>query len=304
MNLSLKVDTQSPSQLQITPQPHYHHTMSSPPPPPPTPTDPSPPPTLSTLLITYLTPDTYNAAQFTYNQPHLSNAFTLASYHDLATALRWAASHPLLTIILVTGAGKHYCAGKVMQSPSDGGPTIEQEIAAGGALGEVLRNFPKILVAGVNGAAIGWGCTQLWWFDLVYASEKAFFQTPFTRLGFVPEGGSSWSFLRQMGRHKAMRLLVGSERVGAVEMERCGWVTEVVEGEGWLEVVKGKCREIGGFSRESVLLVKELCRREEEVEEMKRAGEKERKALTKVLSGDTAMESMRAFGRRKKEGKL
>lgn len=68
-----------------------------------------------------------------------------------------------------TGKGKHYCAGKVLTPPRKG-PTIEEEIEAGGQLGKVLIDFPKVLIAAVHGAAIGWGCTQLYNFDIVYAS--------------------------------------------------------------------------------------------------------------------------------------
>lgn len=260
-----------------------------------------PPPKLSTILISFLN-EAHSALLLTYNQPHLSNAFTLQQYHDLATALTYALNHPSIITIVLTGAGKHYCAGKVLQSPDEGGPTIEQEIAAGSALGKVLQNYPKILIAAVNGAAVGWGCTQLWHFDLVYASKKAFFQTPFTKLGFVPEGGSSYTFPRVMGRAKAMRLLLGSERVSAEEMAVNGFVTEVLGDEGFVEAVCEKARVISGYPAESLRLVKELCEREGEVEELRRASERERVALQRVLSGEGAMRAMKEVGSRKKVG--
>ena len=64
---------------------------------------------------------------------------------------------------------------------------IASDIAAGGALSAVLSTYPKVLIAAVHGASIGWGCTQLPAFDLVYAhGSSAFFQTPFASLGIVP----------------------------------------------------------------------------------------------------------------------
>ncbi|KAK5946544.1 putative secondary metabolism biosynthetic enzyme [Knufia obscura] len=259
-----------------------------------------PPPTLQTIQISLLSP---KAVLLTYNQPHISNAFTLQQYHDLATALTWARDHPTLLVIVLTGAGKHYCAGKVLQSPDAGGPTIEQEIAAGGALGKVLQGYPKVLIAAVNGAAIGWGCTQLWNFDLVYASSNAFFQTPFTKLGFVPEGGSSYSFPRVMGRAHAMRMLLGSERVSVREMYVSGFVTEVFETsdrEEFVERVCEKARVISGFPEESVRLVKELTGRAGEIAEMREASERERVALSRVLSGDAAKKMMAEFAGKSK----
>ena len=163
----------------------------------------APLPTLQTILISHLSDA---AVLFTYNQPQISNAFTIQQYHDLAAALTWANCSPSIRVIVLTGKGKHYCAGKVLSPPGQG-PTIEEEIEAGGVLGAVLLQFPKVLIAAVHGAAIGWGCTQLYNFDLVYASPSAVFQTPFMSLGFVPEGGSSWTFPRVMGKLHANRLV-------------------------------------------------------------------------------------------------
>src|SRR5262249_28503039 len=151
-------------------------------------------------------------------------------YHDLADALSWARNVPEIRVVVQTGAGKHYCAGKVLLPPDESGPTIEQEIEAGRRLAEELVGYPKILVAAVHGAAVGWGCTQLFNFDLVYAWGKgAFFQTPFTSLGFTPEGASSWSFPRVMGKQRANALLLASERLNAREMYEAGMVTKVIE---------------------------------------------------------------------------
>ncbi|EME84233.1 uncharacterized protein MYCFIDRAFT_101074, partial [Pseudocercospora fijiensis CIRAD86] len=184
-----------------------------------------PPSSLHTVLIE---PISQHAVLFSYNQPHISNAFTLQQYYDLRDALLWAKEEKNVKVIVVTGKGRHFCSGKVLSDPRSGGPTIEQEIAAGSSLGEVLQGYPKILIAAVHGAAIGWGCTQLWNFDLVYAHAEAFFQTPFMPLGFAPEGGSSWSFPKVMGKMRANRLLIAGERVSAEEMWVSGFVTQVL----------------------------------------------------------------------------
>jgi enoyl-CoA hydratase/carnithine racemase len=65
--------------------------------------------------------------------------------------------------------------------------TIDADVAVGRALYAVLTVYPKILIVAVHGASIGWGCTQLSAFDLIYANQSAFFQTPFASLGIVPD---------------------------------------------------------------------------------------------------------------------
>ena len=203
-----------------------------------------------------------------------------------------------------TGKGKHYCAGKVLTPPSAGGPTIEQEIEAGGKLGEVLQTFPKILIAAVHGAAIGWGCTQLTNFDLVYASRSAFFQTPFTQLGFTPEGGSSYSFPRLMGKQHANRFLVASERVNAEEAYVSGLVTKVLPGDGFLEEVCEIAKWIGSFGEESLRVTKELVRQGMEEGGAKGVRDREGVALKRALNSEETRNRMAEFAGRGKKSKL
>ncbi|KXT08207.1 hypothetical protein AC579_3314 [Pseudocercospora musae] len=255
-----------------------------------------PPSNLQTILIEIIS---QHAVLFAYNQPHISNAFTLQQYCDLRDALIWAKEEKDIEVIVVTGKGRHFCSGKVLSDPRSGGPTIEQEIAAGSSLGEVLQGYPKILIAAVHGAAIGWGCTQLWNFDLVYAHPEAFFQTPFMPLGFAPEGGSSWSFPKVMGKMRANRLLIAGERVSAEDMWVCGFVTEVlsdgVGAEGFIKRVKGIAERIGGYNAESLRLAKGLVSRPTEIGELREAGAREAAVLKVRLNDPETIGKIGAF---------
>jgi peroxisomal 3,2-trans-enoyl-CoA isomerase len=203
-----------------------------------------------------------------------------------------------------TGKGKHYCAGKVLTPPGQG-PTIEEEIEAGGLLGKVLIDFPKVLIAAVNGAAIGWGCTQLYNFDLVYASPHAFFQTPFMSLGFVPEGASSYTFPKGMGKQHANRLLLAAEKVSAKEMYVSGLVTQVlgedgISNEEFLERVIEKAKNIGTFSGQSLQMAKANINRPVPLAEQKEAGIREGHDLKIRLNSDEAKAMIAAFTNKSK----
>jgi enoyl-CoA hydratase/carnithine racemase len=165
-----------------------------------------------------------------------------------------------------------------------------------------IQNHPKILIAAVNGAAIGWGCTQLFNFDLVYASTRAFFQTPFMALGFVPEGGSSYTFPKVMGKQHANRLLVASDRLTAQEMYVSGLVTQVIDENGFLDKVCEIAKRIGGYSGESLRVVKELTNREEELKERRRFGQLEGEALKVALNSPEAKQMMADFASKSKKG--
>ena len=168
-----------------------------------------------------------------------------------------------------------------------------------------LQSYPKILIAAVNGAAIGWGCTQLFNFDLVYASQRAIFQTPFTSLGFAPEGGSSYTFPKVMGKQHANRLLIASDKLSAREMHVSGLVTQVMEKEGkeFVDEVCEIAKRIGEYSGESLLVTKELVNRQEELVERKEAGKREGVALKKALSSPEAKRMMAEFAGRGKKGR-
>lgn len=203
------------------------------------------------------------------------------------------------------GKGKHYCAGKVLQSPDEGGPTIEQEIEAGGKLGEVLQGYPKVLIAAVHGAAIGWGCTQLFNFDLVYAHPHAFFQTPFMSLGFVPEGQSSYTFPKVMGKQHANRLLLGAERVPAPEMYTSGLVTQVIgdkddSREAFVQKVGEIAKRIGGFNGDSLRMCKALSNRPVMLAEQREAGMREAHDLKVRLNSPETKAMMAAFANKSK----
>jgi Delta3-Delta2-enoyl-CoA isomerase len=262
------------------------------------------PPTLQTVAISRLAP---GALLIEYNQPKISNAFTLQQYHDTADALKWARELPDIKVVVVGGRGKHYCAGKVLLPPGKEGPTIEQEIEAGRRLGDELLGYPKVLIAMVHGAAVGWGCTQLWNFDLVYAWEKgAMFQTPFMQLGFVPEGASSWSFPKVMGKQKANALLLASEKLSAREMYDAGFVTKVIQSdtvERFREEVFKVATRIGTFSAESLRMAKAQVNRPVVLAEQREASMWEAVDLKVRLNSDEAKEAMRAFQNKgKKDG--
>jgi peroxisomal 3,2-trans-enoyl-CoA isomerase len=91
-----------------------------------------------------------------------------------------------------------------------------------------LIEHKKILIALVNGPSIGIGVTLLAHFDLVIASDKAYFMTPFTQLGLSVEASSSWTFFNHLGRIPASRLLLFSEKIDANEAKQLGLVSHVV----------------------------------------------------------------------------
>ncbi|XP_063825240.1 enoyl-CoA delta isomerase 3, peroxisomal-like [Ostrinia nubilalis] len=120
--------------------------------------------------------------------------------------------------------------------------------------------FPKMLVAIVNGPAIGIAATTLPLCDLVFASENSYFYTPFTKLGIVAEGCSSFTFSRIMGERKALEMLLFNYKMPAIEALQCGFVNELYKPEELQHKVWDKIIEVTNMKRESLIESKKLIR--------------------------------------------
>lgn len=166
-----------------------------------------------------------------FNRPTKKNAITTQMYREITQALR-TASKDNSAITVFTGNGDFYSSGNDLTNFTSAPSGKIEEMAKAGA--DILRDFvdtfidfPKPLVAVVNGPAVGISVTTLGLFDVVYASDKATFHTPFSHLGQTPEACSSYTFPKIMGPAKANEMLIFGKKLTAGEACAQGLVTEV-----------------------------------------------------------------------------
>ena len=161
------------------------------------------------------------------NRPEKKNALTRAMYNGMADAFETADRDPAIRVVLLTGAGDTFTSGNDIKD--------FQARAAEGAEGAGSRFLPTIstmqtpLIGAVNGAAVGVGTTMLAHCDLIVAAQSARFVMPFTRLGLVPEAGSSLLFPQLLGPQRASALLLLGEPMDAATALQWGFVNRVVE---------------------------------------------------------------------------
>ena len=177
-------------------------------------------------------------ALLTLNRPERLNAWN----GDLATRyfelLDQAAADPDVKVIVVTGAGKGFCAGADMDTlqgignASGGGGA---ESAAGGRPQHYTTTVPKPVIAAVNGACAGIGMVQALMCDIRFAAAGAKFTTAFSRRGLIAEYGMSWILPRLIGTSRAMDILFSGRVFLAEEAAAMGLVSEVVEPEHLLD---------------------------------------------------------------------
>jgi len=181
-------------------------------------------------------------AAVTLNRPDKLNAWTMRMSAEVRHAMIQADRDPAVRVIIVTGAGKGYCAGADMNmlqglqssgSVEGGGSDLDVEFAD--SVPHAFRgeySFPlglgKPVIAAVNGVAAGLGLSYMLYYDLRIASDRARFGTVFSRRGLVAEHGSSWLLPRLIGMHNACDLLFSGRIIEAQEALAMGLVNRVV----------------------------------------------------------------------------
>ena len=159
------------------------------------------------------------------NRPHKMNALTRQMYGQLAQSLNSAASDADIRAVVITSEGDHFTAGNDITDFMENPPTDESSEVAK-FLGAILE-FPKPLLAAVNGNAVGIGTTMLLHCDVVVASPTAKFSMPFASLGLVPEGGSSLLFPALVGYQRAIKIFMTGESFDATQAFEMGLIAAI-----------------------------------------------------------------------------
>lgn len=173
-----------------------------------------------------------------FNRPEKKNALTVAMYSDIVTALMAADKNPAVRVVILTGSGDAYAAGNDLKDFLEHPPTSSDDPVY--RFMNTLAAFPKPVVAGVNGVAVGVGATMLLHCDLAYAVPTAKFQLPFVNLAIVPEYASTLLLPRMVGPLKAAELLLLGEPFTAEKACEVGFINAVVPAADLMATVNAK----------------------------------------------------------------
>jgi enoyl-CoA hydratase/carnithine racemase len=199
----------------------------------------------------------YHVATITLNRPEKLNAWTPTMAREVQEALLKADADEQVRVIILTGAGRGFCAGADMQGLSatagsqpgpeelrqamarwPEGPRIEGSRADFQTTYSYLPAISKPILAAVNGPAVGVGMVLTLYCDLRFASDRAQFSTAFARRGLIAEYGIAWMLPRLVGLAGAFDLLFSSRLVDAAEALRLGLVSRVAPHDNFLEDVR------------------------------------------------------------------
>jgi 2-(1,2-epoxy-1,2-dihydrophenyl)acetyl-CoA isomerase len=170
----------------------------------------------------------------TLNRPDKLNAFTPEMHELLRKALGRAADEAEVRAVLLTGAGRGFCAGQDLseRNVEPGAAPIDLSVSIGSNYNPLvrrLRALPKPVVCAVNGVAAGAGANIALACDIVLAARSASFVQSFSRIGLVPDSGGSYFLPRRVGAARAMGLALLGEKLSAEDAERWGLIWKTVE---------------------------------------------------------------------------
>ena len=169
----------------------------------------------------------------TLNRPDKLNAMTPALLRELKEAFEHANNDSSVRVVVLTGAGRGFCAGADLAAASElmmqGGFSYEENLnSTYNPLILTMQSLQKPIIAAVNGVAAGAGMSLALACDIRIAAESASFLQAFVKIGLVPDSGSTWMLPRLIGMTKALELMLTGQRVSAAEALDLGIVNRVV----------------------------------------------------------------------------
>ena len=243
-------------------------------------------------------------ALLTLNRPDRLNAWTPRMSVELVDAIECANHDREVGAIVVTGAGRGFCAGADMadtfQSRLDGRDPGEDTAGGEGGLPRgldwvALVRESKPLVAAVNGAAVGVGLTMILPFDVIVASERARFGMFFIKMGLVPELASTHFLVQRMGFGRASEMCLSGRLYAAGEAYEKGLADRIVPHDEVVEHGLALGREIGANPAPQLRMTKQLLTRNGSATDLSEIQRAETRLLRECWKTPEHKEAVRAF---------
>lgn len=199
-------------------------------------------------------------ATITLNRPDKLNSFTSEMHADLKHAMQIIRDDGSVRVLVVTGAGRGFCAGqdlseRVMgeETAGDVGNSLEKNY---NPLLKQLRALPYPVVCAVNGVAAGAGCNLALACDIVIAAKSASFIQAFSKIGLIPDAGGTYTLPRLVGTARAMAAAMLAEKISAEQALQWGMIWKCVEDAELMNEAKALARQLGGQATRALGLTK------------------------------------------------
>jgi enoyl-CoA hydratase/carnithine racemase len=197
------------------------------------------------------------------DRPSRKNALTIATYRALTAAFSEAAASERAHVVILTSSGGPFSVGNDfgdLLEGSQGASDGEEFASTAGTFLRTLASFPKPIVAAVGGLAVGAGATILLHCDIVIAATTAAFEFPATRLGMLPDAGSSVLLAARVGFQRATEWLLFGDRIDVETGHRFGFVNAIVSREELASSALARAEALTRLPQGTVREMKRLMR--------------------------------------------
>ncbi len=206
----------------------------------------------------------FHVATITLNRPNKLNAVTPAHFAELVDLLSELSANAAVRVVVMTGAGRAFCAGGDVSILSQGGPAagkpFEQAVPiirdGSQVVVEAIRNTRPVVIAAVNGVCAGGGLSLACAADLRYASDTAMFATAFGRVAQPGDMGLAWTLTNIVGTSRARELMFRSNPFDAQMAREVGLVNDTVPHDSLQSFVAGRAAEIAEFAPLAIAAMK------------------------------------------------
>lgn len=201
----------------------------------------------------------------TLNRPDRLNSFNDLMHQQLATCLKQAERDDSVRCLLLTGAGRGFCAGQDLndRNVDPSGPAPDLGLSVERFYNPLVRRLaalPKPVICAVNGVAAGAGATLAMGCDIVLAARSAKFVMAFSKLGLVPDCGGSWFLPRVAGRARAMGLALLGDSLSAEQAAQWGMIWQVVDDAELMDTCLALARHLAAQPTYGLGLIKNALR--------------------------------------------
>jgi len=235
----------------------------------------------------------------TLNRPERLNALDAALVEALSAGIKRAGADPECRAVLITGAGRGFCAGADLAyrafAPGQARPDLGEALERGiNPIIRGIRNLPKPVVCAVNGPAAGAGANIALACDIVLAAKSAQFLQAFVRIGLIPDAGGTFVLPRLVGDARARGLMMLAEPIGAEQAEAAGMIYRAIDDEDLMGEARAIAKRLAAGSTHALGLIKRALAASP-ANSLDAQLDLERDLQREAGAGDDYVEGVRAF---------
>jgi len=238
-------------------------------------------------------------AKLTLNRPDKLNSFNVQMHEELQSALDGIATDGETRCLLLTGAGRGFCAGQDLgdRAVTADGEAPDLGISVEKFYNPLIRRITNLkmpVICALNGVAAGAGASLVMACDIVIAARSASFILSFAKVGLVPDSGSSWHFARALGLPRAKAMAMLGTKLKAEQAEQWGLIYQVVDNENLVEEAEKLSSYLATQPTEALANIKELVHTSFDYS-LNEQLERERKAMQHLGRSHDYQEGVSAF---------